>query len=261
MQPELEVPAHTVAFWHGKTRPYCIVIPVLNEGARLHRLLDRMRASNTTQHGDVLIAEGGSTDGSVAREFLEDRGVRGALVNDVRSGLSAQLRSAYAFALDQAYQGIITIDGNDKDDPEAIPRFIAALEQGFDFVQASRYLTGGSGVNTPRLRDFAIRYLHAPLISLASGFHWTDTTQGFRGYSARLLRDPRVAIFRNAFQRYELLAYLSCRAPRLGFRCVEIPTIRRYPAGVPTPTAIRGLRGNLLLLRTLVRACLGRFNP
>ena len=73
--------------------------------------------------------------------------------------LSAQLRCAYvrcayAFALDhgyqghgyqghgyqgQDYQGIVTIDGNDKDDPEAIPRFIDALKQGLDVVQASRW--------------------------------------------------------------------------------------------------------------------------
>ena len=37
------------------------------------------------------------------------------------------------FALDQGYKGIVTIDGNDKDDPEAIPRFIEALEGGIDF--------------------------------------------------------------------------------------------------------------------------------
>jgi hypothetical protein len=32
------------------------------------------------------------------------------------------------------------IDGNDKDDPEAIPRFIEALKDGVDFVQASRFV-------------------------------------------------------------------------------------------------------------------------
>ena len=32
-----------------------------------------------------------------------------------------------AFVLEEGYEGIVTIDGNDKDDPEAIPRFIDAL--------------------------------------------------------------------------------------------------------------------------------------
>src|SRR5690606_39964037 len=152
------------------------------------------------------------------------------------------------FALDQGYEGIITIDGNDKDDPEAIPRFIAALDEGVDFVQASRFLPGGIAENTPKSRDFAIRFIHAPCLSMASGFHWTDTTQGFRAYSRRLLIDPRVAPFRDEFSTYELLAYLSYRAPKLGFICRELATTRRYPKG-EVPTKISSVRGSLAILR------------
>ena len=44
-----------------------------------------------------------------------------------------------------------------------------------------------------------------------------------------MLLDPKIAPFRNIFMTYELLAYLSYRAPKLGYSCVEVPTIRRYP--------------------------------
>src|SRR5260363_96635 len=50
-----------------------------------------------------------------------------------------------------------------------------------------------------KLRDFAIRFIHAPLLSLASGFKWTDTTQGFRAYRRRMLLDPKIAPFRAVF--------------------------------------------------------------
>ena len=110
------------------------------------------------------------------------------------------------------------------------------------------------------MRTVAIRWIHAPLLSLFSGFHWTDTTQGFRAYSRRLLLDPAVAPFRDVFREYELLAYLSYRAPRLGCRCVELPTARRYPPGKP-PTKISAVKGNLAVLRTLLRACSGGFDP
>jgi hypothetical protein len=165
----------------------------------------------------------------------------------------------YAFALEQGYEGIVTIDGNDKDDPEAIPRFIQALQGGVDFVQASRFLPGGVAENTPVSRDLAIRFVHAPMLSAFSGFRWTDTTQGFRAYSRRMLLDPRVAPFRDVFMGYELLAYLSLRAPQLGFRCVELPTVRRYPQG-EVPTKISAVRGNLAVLGVLFKACLGRYN-
>jgi len=154
-----QVPSFDTPLWLGRQQPWCVVIPVINEGARIQNLLAKMAALQI--------------------------GVRGLLLKTAPGKLSAQLRCAYAFALDQGYEGIVTIDGNDKDDPEAIPRFIEALKQGVDFVQASRFVEGGVAENTPKSRDFAIRFVHAPMLSLFSGFKWTDTTQGFRAYSRK----------------------------------------------------------------------------
>jgi dolichol-phosphate mannosyltransferase len=255
-----QVPAYDTPLWQGRLHPYCVVIPVINEGDRIVSLLARMAALAIHQMADIIIVDGGSTDGSLAHDMLMVTGVRGLLVKTAPGKLSAQLRCAYAFALDQGYEGIVTIDGNDKDDPQPIPRFINALRQGVDFVQASRFLTGGAGENTPRSRDIAIRFIHAPMLSLASGQDWTDTTQGFRAYSRKLLLDPRLAIFRDVFMGYELLAYLSCRAPKLGYHCIELPSVRRYPQG-EVPTKISGFRGNLAVMCVLVRACFGGYDP
>lgn len=254
-----EVPAMETPLWLGRQYPYCVVIPVINEGERIKSLLKRMEAKRISSIADIIIVDGGSTDDSLELDSLQQAGVRGLLVKKGPGKLSAQLRCAYAFALDQGYQGIVTIDGNDKDDPEAIPRFIEALEGGFDFIQASRFLPGGVAVNTPKLRDFAIRYIHAPCLSVASGFKWTDTTQGFRAYSRNMLQDTKIAPFRSIFITYELLAYLSYRAPRLGYACIELPTVRRYPDG-EIPTKISFFKGNLILLQTLLKACFGKYN-
>lgn len=254
-----QVPEFQTVFWLERVRAHCVVIPVLNEGTRIQRLLDRISEHDVTRIADVLVVDGGSTDGSLEPDFLRSRGVRGLLVKLGPGRLSAQLRCAYAFALYQGYEGIVTIDGNDKDDPEAIARFVSALGDGIDFVQASRFIAGGKAVNTPRARDLGIRLVHAPALSWASGFPWTDTTQGFRAYSRRLLEDPRIAPFRDVFAGYELLAYLSYRAPRLGYRCLELPTTRRYPPG-KVPTKISGIRGNLQVLSVLFNACIGRYD-
>jgi dolichol-phosphate mannosyltransferase len=255
-----QVPAFNTTFWLGSRHRWCVVIPVINEGERIRNLIARMAALQIADMADVIIVDGGSSDGSLASDWLQRHGVRGLLVKTGPGKLSSQLRCAYAFALDQGYEGIVTIDGNDKDDPEAIARFIAALQDGVDFVQASRFLAGGVAERTPWLRHIAIRAIHAPLLSLFSGFHWTDTTQGFRAYSRRMLQDPAIAPFRDVFRGYELLAYLSCRAPRLGMRCVELATIRRYPKG-EVPTKISAFKGNLAVLRVLFNACLGKYNP
>lgn len=254
-----QVPAMETPLWLGKQHPYCVVIPVINEGERIRSLLMRMKAEWISSIADIIIVDGGSTDGSLELDSLRQVGVKGLVVKKGPGKLSAQLRCAYAFALDQGYEGIVTIDGNDKDDPEAIPKFIEALEGGIDFVQASRFLPGGVAVNTPKSRGFAIRYIHAPCLSVASGFKWTDTTQGFRAYSRRMLLDPKIAPFRDVFSTYELLAYLSYRAPKLGYMCRELPTVRRYPFG-EIPTKISGIKGNFIVLNILFRTCAGKYN-
>lgn len=255
-----EVPAYEESLWLGRANRWCVVIPVINEGDRIRSLLNRMTFLNISAHADIIVVDGGSTDKSLELDFLHSSKVRGLLVKRGPGKLSAQLRCAYAFALDQGYEGIVTIDGNDKDDPEAIPRFIAELENGTDFVQASRFLEGGIAENTPKSRDLAIRLIHAPLLSFSSGFNWTDTTQGFRAYSRIMLLDARVSPFRSVFMTYELLAYLSYRAPKLGFQCKELATVRRYPIG-EVPTKINGFKGNLAVLAVLFRACSGYYNP
>lgn len=255
-----QVPTFETPLWLGRQHPWCVVIPVINEGVRIKNLLARMAALKTDAIADIIIVDGGSKDGSLELNALQQVGVRGLLVKTGPGKLSAQLRCAYAFALDQDYEGIVTIDGNDKDDPEAIPRFIAALKNGVDFVQASRFIAGGVAENTPKSRDFAIRFIHAPMLSLASGFKWTDTTQGFRAYSRKMLLDPNIAPFRDVFMAYELLAYLSYRAPKLGYRCIELPTVRRYPKG-EVPTKISSFRGNISVLSVLASACFDRYSP
>ena len=155
----------------------------------------------------------------------------------------------------------MVVDGNNKDDTSAIPRFVAALDDGFDHVQGSRYVPGGRAINTPALRHWAVKLMHAPLIAWAAGFRYTDTTNGFRAYSRRLLLDDRVQPFREVFQAYELHYHLAIRAARLGFRVVEVPVTRAYPVGAPAPTKISPVRGNWLVMQTLLRAVRGFYNP
>jgi dolichol-phosphate mannosyltransferase len=255
-----QVPTFQTLFWLGRQHRYCVVIPVINEGERIRNLLARMAELQIENIADVIIIDGGSKDGSLETEMLQKNSVRGLLVKTSAGKLSAQLRCAYAFALDQGYDGIVTIDGNDKDDPEAIPRFIEALQQGVDFVQASRFLEGGVAENTPLLRHIAIRLIHAPMLALASGFNWTDTTQGFRAYSRKILLDPEVAPFRDIFMTYELLAYLSYCIPKLGYICMELPTSRKYPKG-EVPTKISSFKGNISVLKILINTCFNKYTP
>jgi dolichol-phosphate mannosyltransferase len=255
-----DVPEMEWTLWREKQRKACVIIPVINEGERIKKLLASCVKHEIQRYADIFIVDGGSQDGSLEPESLKNAHVRGLILKTGKGKLSAQLRCGYAFALRENYQYILTIDGNDKDDPVAIPQFIQKLEEGYDFVQGSRFVQGGVHENTPQWREWAIRFIHAPWLSFASGFKWTDTTQGFRGYSQRLLQSEKLQVFRSIFREYELLAYLSYKAPREGYRCIEVPCSRKYPKGV-IPTKISFLRGNVQLLWVLLKACWGGFDP
>jgi dolichol-phosphate mannosyltransferase len=255
-----QLPEYEVREFSRRRTRYCVAIPVLNEGERISAELEDMARNGIPRMADILILDGDSSDGSTDPSFLRAYNVRALLVKKGSGRLSSQLRMGYAWAMLQGYEGVITIDGNHKDGVDAIPSFISELEAGWDFVQGSRFIPGGRAINTPWMRLLAIRMLHAPLLSLSAGFRYTDTTNGFRGYSRRLLLDPRVHPFRNVFATYELLAYLSMRAPRSGHRVKEIPVTRRYPAhGIPTKISF--FKGNFELLEILLKVVAGRFNP
>lgn len=254
-----ELPTFEARVQAARTHQYALVIPVINEGERIRSQL--LRIQNARLPVDVIVADGGSTDGSLDCEFTVGAGVRAVLTNTGAGKLSAQLRMAYAWCLREGYAGIVTMDGNGKDGVDAVADMIAKLQQGYDYVQGSRYLPGGLAENTPLERTIANRFIHAPLLSLA-GRHWfTDTTNGFRAYSARYLLDPRVKPFRDVFQRYELLFYLTARAGQLGMRVAQVPVQRRYPHNLPTPTKIAGPLGNLGILMQTIAVALGRLNP
>lgn len=256
-----QVPPFGVDALAPRRTRHLILIPVINEGERIQRQLRDMAALNLPGQADVAVVDGGSVDGSLAEPFLRSVGVRALLTKSGPGKLSAQLRCGYAWALLEGYDGIVTIDGNGKDGIASIPAFLRALDGGYGYVQASRFIRGGHCENTPLSRLLAIRLIHAPLLSLAAGRWLTDTTQGYRAYSAEYLLDPRVAPFRDIFVRYELLAYLTVRASQLGYRVKELPTSRVYPRGEKIPTKISGLRGLADLMAAVFNTVAGRYAP
>ncbi len=254
-----DVPAHEAAVYAPRRHAYALVIPVINEGERIRGQLLRIQAAALPV--DVIIADGGSTDGSLDADFVTQAGVRAVLTKTGPGKLSAQLRMAYAWCLRQGYAGIVTIDGNGKDGVDAVVAMVAKLEDGCDYVQGSRYLPGGAAENTPLERTIANRGIHAPLLSLA-GRHWfTDTTNGFRAYSAAYLTHPDVRPFRAEFSVYNLLFYLTVRAGQLGLKVAQVPVVRRYPEDGKVPTKIGGLASKLALLKETVTAATGGYTP
>lgn len=260
-QKKAGVPQFECTEYAEKTKDYVVLIPIINEGDRIIKELKRAYDADIADHADIVICDGGSTDGCTDEKKLKKLQVNTLLVKQDAGKQGAQLRMGIWWALERGYQGIITIDGNNKDSIENVPDFIRKLEAGYDLIQGSRFVKGGRAVNTPLVRLISVQLIHAPIISLTAHQRFTDTTNAYRAYSRRYLEDERVQPLRDVFMTYELLAYLSVRATQLGYKACEIPVTRSYPKKGKTPTKISFFKGNSELMKILVKNAFGAYNP
>ena len=255
------VPQFECTEYAGKSKDYVVLIPIINEGDRIIKELKRAYKYNVSDYADIVICDGGSTDGCTEEKKLKKLKVNTLLVKQDQGKQGAQLRMGIWWALQRGYKGIVTIDGNNKDSIEDVPHFIEKLEEGYDFVQGSRFIKGGKAINTPLIRTISVKLIHAPVISLTAHQRFTDTTNAYRAYSRRYLTDERVQPLRDIFMTYELLAYLSVRATQIGMKACEIPVTRAYPKAGKTPTKISFFKGNSELMRILLKNARGEYNP
>lgn len=255
------VPKFACTEYEEKKKDYVVLIPIINEGERIIKELKRAAKNNISDYADIVICDGGSSDGCTEETRLRRYNVNTLLVKQDAGKQGAQLRMGIWWALKRGYKGIITIDGNNKDSIEDVPRFIEKLNEGYDFVQGSRFVKGGKAINTPFIRTISVKLIHAPIISLTAHQRFTDTTNAYRAYSRRYLTDERVQPLRDVFMTYELLAYLSVRATQIGLKACEIPVTRAYPKKGKTPTKISFFRGNSELMKILLKNARGEYNP
>lgn len=257
----IDVPEYEQTVFKEKQHKYCLLIPLFNEGERFFSQMKKMCKNGLFDVVDVVICDAGSKDGTTDYAYLSENGVRALLVRRGKGRQSTDLRMGYFWAINEGYEGFVTVDGNDKDDTSAIRLFVDKLDEGYDYIQGSRYIPGGQAIRTPFIRHWALKLINEPVMTCCAHRRLTDTTNGFRGYSKKYLLDERVLPFRNIFYGYELCYYLPIRACRLGFKVIEVPVTRAYPEDGGVPTKVGGWKGNLYQLSILWHCIWKHYNP
>jgi dolichol-phosphate mannosyltransferase len=144
-------------------------------------------------------------------------------------GVGAAIRTGLEYGLEKGYDVLVVMAGNDKDDPTEIPKLAAPIfERGADYVQGSRYASGGRSGKMP-LHRVVLTRAYPWLVRLVTGFPITDATNGFRAISSRFLKDPRVNMDQGWLDRGELEYYLQLKALMLGFKVEEVAVTKIYP--------------------------------
>lgn len=176
----------------------------------------------------ILLIDDGSTDRTA--EVAEAEGAEVVRLGACL-GVGFALRRGLEIARERGYDVVVTIAGNNKDDPDEIPRLLEPIvARDRDFVIGSRFLAGGGyGGDMPFYRKLATR-LHPFLVGLFCGKRITESTNGFRAMRLSVLDDPRIDLYQDWLDHYELEVYLLMKLLMLGFGCEEVPCTKIYPA-------------------------------
>lgn len=191
------------------------LIPALNAARTLPPIVVETRR----QLEPVIVIDDGSSDGTgeVARAV-------GATVlrHEVNRGKGAALKTGFAWALANGYDGVITLDADGQHLPSEIPKFLAA--SGDLIIGGRDHLFQHM---LPRRRN-ANRF-SAWCISRCAGVRIPDSQSGFRFYSAELLRALQLRA-----DGFDMESEVIVRAGRRGFRIVTIPIALGFVDGIST---------------------------
>lgn len=198
--------------------------PVYNEEKKIGEVVRRTPRDVVDE---MLVIDDGCTDSSpqVARDLGASVLPMGACV-----GVGAALRAGYEYAMEKGYDVAVVMAGNNKDSPEEIPLLLDPIADGrADFVQGSRYLKANANFGPmPFYRKIATR-LHPLLFSLVARRWVTESTNGFRAATRKVLTDPRINLRQPWLDEYELEPYLYLRTIQCGFKTAEVPVTKVYP--------------------------------
>lgn len=197
-----------------------VFAPTKNEIDGMKWIMPRLKKE---WYDELIIMDGSSTDGTV--EYCKENGYP----IFIQSGKG--LTNAYDEGFKRSTKDIIIIitpDGNSI--PEAIPRLLEKIGEGYDMVIASRYLGLAKSYDDDIVTRFGNR-MFTIMINLLFKAHYTDTLVGFRAYRRDAIN--KMCLYEQHKQGWFKKRFLemnswevgsSIRAAKLKLKVCEIPS-------------------------------------
>lgn len=220
------------------TERVIVIIPAFNA----ERTIGNVVAAAREQIEPVVVIDDGSVDrtGDVAR----DAGAH-VLRHPENRGKGAALKTGFAYALENGYDAVISLDADGQHLPREIPKFLACrAESSADLIIGGRAHLFGQML--PR-RRMANRF-SAWSIAKASKTGITDSQSGFRLYSAKLLRSIKLHT-----DGFDMESEVIVRAGCGGFKVTTTPIELGFVDGVST-SHYKPLMDTLRIAWTVFRA-------
>jgi glycosyltransferase involved in cell wall biosynthesis len=152
------------------------IVPAYNEAGMVGRVVRDI--TREAPDFDVLVVDDGSTDGTAAEAAREGAVV---LQHPFNTGIGGAMQSGYKFALRNAYDVAVQVDGDGQHKTEYLPKMLATLQTGgseADMVYGSRF-RGDPGYKVPVGRRIG-NLIFSVVLTAITRQRVTDPTSGFR---------------------------------------------------------------------------------
>jgi glycosyltransferase involved in cell wall biosynthesis len=211
-----------------------VVIPTLNEEQNLPHVFARLPPA---LH-ELIVVDGHSTDRTVAVAQRLRPDAR--IVMQTGRGKGNALAAGFAMCTGDV---VVTLDADGSTDAAEIPRFVAALCNGADFVKGSRFAQGGASSDITRIRKLGNRVLSATVNSLY-GTSYTDLCYGYNAFWTRCL--PYMHVDCDGF---EVETLINVRIAKAGLVVHEVPSYEHNR--IHGASNLSALRDGRRVLRTI----------
>jgi glycosyltransferase involved in cell wall biosynthesis len=192
-----------------------VVIPALNEAENLTELIPRIYAQGVVAEsgGGLLVVDDGSRDGT-SRAVEDLAGVYAGLevLRFPRNrGKAAALQVGFRHVLDRGAQTVVMMDADGQDDPDELPRLLAALDDDADLV------TGARLVRRDRFVKRVTSRLYNRTTAILSGVPGKDFNSGYKVMRAEVAADVAQMMYGEMHRYLTVVAFWS------GYRVSELP--------------------------------------
>src|SRR5262245_51173133 len=195
---------------------FLTAIPVYNEERHLEGVLREVRRYGT----DLLVVNDGSTDQTAA--LLARQEGLCVITHPHNRGYGAALISAFAYAVEQDIDVLVTMDCDGQHEPARIPVLLEAIHDA-DIVSGSRYLRDFRQDTLPPQDRRRINQAITAELNARFGLALTDAFCGFKAYRREALTRLRITE-----TGWGMPLQLWVQAAHLGLRIKEVGIPRLY---------------------------------
>jgi dolichol-phosphate mannosyltransferase len=200
------------------------VVPTYNEAQNLSALTAELFALNL-EGLEILVVDDNSPDGTgeLADELAERYPSRFHVIHRTGPrGLGLAYREGFRYALDAGADLIVQMDADFSHSPTYIPQLVTRIEEGYDVVIGSRYVSGGELDDKWSFGRYALSWwANSAYARPILGLKVKDATAGFKCWRRSALEGIDLDSIRSNGYVFQVEMAYVCQ--RLGYRMLEIP--------------------------------------